>query len=93
MHEEIDLELFCDNTYSVYKHLQLIRQNLQKKRDKGVYDSALAVKGFMHAVNRGAKDYCGEFDFSYPWHKVFDITVRRNVAQEYVRRFEAEEDV
>jgi len=89
--EERELESYCDNTYAIYRHLQVVRKNLQRKVDKGTYDPKLAIKGFMHPVDAGAKSYCKEHGSpDYKWFEVFTKACRARVAVNYIREFEEE---
>ena len=60
-----------------YEHLL---RNYEKKRAKGVYDDALAVKGALHAVNAAAQSYARDHADARDWHKLFSTSDRAAVA-------------
>ena len=60
-----------------YEHLL---RNYEKKRAKGVYNSALAVKGALHAVNAAAQSYARDHADAREGHKLFSTSDRAAVA-------------
>jgi hypothetical protein len=57
-----ELYLFGSNDGELYRQqLRPIEINLKKKLDKGIYDSALAIKAWRHFADTCAKKYVQEF--------------------------------
>lgn len=85
-----ELQLYIDNDYQLYKSQFIpILKNYTKKMRKGVYDRKLAAKGFMHLLDRGAKQYVKEF--GSPGDKVqtmFPKKDRQKLAMQYAMQFE-----
>lgn len=86
-HEVRELEVWVENDSQIY-HSRLIPiyKNFQRKKANGTYNHELAVKGMMYAVNDSNKNYKKEFGYS------FTPSVRRAVARNMVKFFEAEYD-
>ena len=91
-HAARELELFTENEQSFYNQMYLpIIKNLTKKKNKGVYDSELAVKAFMHLVDEAAKKYVREFGATGERVRdVFNRATREQVAREFRDKFESE---
>ena len=81
-----DLELFLQNYWNSYKHLQDCIDNLERKVQRGTYDNERALKIFKYPVETAAKQYAylanGKREIGVtPWHKMFPVAVRREVEQ------------
>ena len=85
-----ELALYIDNDYQLYKSQFIpILKNYTKKMMKGVYDRKMAAKGFMHLLDRGARQYVKEF--GSPGDKVqtmFPKKDREKLALSYAMQFE-----
>jgi hypothetical protein len=93
--EARELENYITSDSDLYRtiHTPIIK-NLMRKRAKGAYSHDLAVKGFMHLVDEGAKKYVKEHDA--PGAKagdVFDRATRLEVAKSMTDYFETEADL
>lgn len=77
----------CARAMAQYEHLL---RNYEKKRAKGVYNSALAVKGALHAVNAAAQSYARDHADAREWHKLFSTSDRAAVAFMLIDDAEAE---
>ncbi len=83
-----ELKLYEENNYDLYKSSKVpIFKNLQKKKDKGVYDSEKAEKLFKYHADRSAKAYEKEYGGK------FTPADRRALARELREEFEAEYNV
>jgi hypothetical protein len=91
-HEATELKLYIDNDGNLYRQQTTsILKNLATKRARGDYKHELAVKLFGYLVESGAKKYAKEFGSpDQPWHKMFDVATRKQVAEELTRDFEVE---
>ncbi len=78
--ERVELALYIDNDGQLYPQKKAIIENMKRKIERGEYDPALAVKGWMHWVDAGAKKYCKEFGCEII--RTFPIAVRTAVAQD-----------
>lgn len=87
-----ELKLYIDNDADLYRRQRTpIDKNLVTKKARGQYKHDLAVKLFGYLVESGAKKYAKEFGTpDQPWHRMFDASTRRLVAEELARDFEAE---
>ena len=87
-----ELELFIDNDASVYhQKVEPILKNLSKKFAKDKYDQKLAVKGWMYAVELGARKYATQYGGGpKTWSTMFDKSTRILVAQELESKFRQE---
>ena len=83
-----ELELYIDNTYSLYKQKQSVQMNLLRKVKKGTYDPAQAPKLWMYFVDNGAKDYAK--GYSQSWHAMFPKPTREMVAVEFAKEFDSD---
>lgn len=85
-----ELQLYIDNDYQLYRSQFIpILKNYTRKMRKGVYDRKLAAKGFMHLLDRGARQYVKEF--GSPGDKVqtmFPKKDREKLAMQYAMQFE-----
>jgi hypothetical protein len=83
-----ELKLYIDNDGSLYRAMTTsILKNLVAKKARGQYKHDLAVKGFGYLTEAGAKKYAQEFGTG-PWHKMFDVSTRKQVAEKLTRDFE-----
>lgn len=81
--EQTELKLFIDNDGQLYRgQTTSIIKNLATKMAKGVYDRSKAEKLWMYLVESGAKKYSREFSDGKDWHKMFDMSDRRQIAKE-----------
>ncbi len=88
MQAATELEVYIANDGRLYEQItSSILKVLAAKKARGVYRHDLAVKGFGYLVEAGAKKYAQEFGSS-PWHKMFDVSTRKRVAEELARDFE-----
>jgi hypothetical protein len=88
-HAATELELFVENDGDLHRQMTTpIHKNLATKKARGEYQHDLAVKGFMHLMEAGAKKYAKEFGGT--WHQIFDVPTRRAVAERFAKEFETE---
>ena len=87
-----ELKLYVDNDYDLHRRQTTsILKNLATKKVRSQYKHDLAVKAFGHLVESGAKKYAKEFGSpTQPWHKMFDASTRKHVAEALTRDFEDE---
>ncbi|MBT3298765.1 hypothetical protein HN385_07575 [archaeon] len=82
-----ELKLYIDNDSRLYNGTYIpILKNLSKKKQKGKYNSSLAMKGFVYLVNDGAKKYVKEFGGND--RDIFPKRQRIMLAKDYVDEFE-----
>ena len=92
MHEAIDetakreLELWIDNTQSIYRQKLDIQKTLKVKVKRGKYNSSLAPKLWMYLVDRAAQSYVKEFGGSV--RQMFPKPLRLALATELAREYE-----
>tara|TARA_R100000231_G_C5301913_1_gene157806 strand:+ start:614 stop:1009 length:396 start_codon:yes stop_codon:yes gene_type:complete len=76
-----ELYLFALNDGDLYRQQrEHIEALLQKRFDKGDYDSAKAVKLWTYFAINAAKKYHKEFCGNGKWHKLFGVPIRLEVA-------------
>lgn len=87
-----ELHLFIENDGLLYRQqYQPIIKNLMTKKARGQYKHDLAVKAFGYLVESGAKKYAKDFGSpTQAWHKMFDVSARKDVAEELTKGFETE---
>lgn len=85
-----ELYLYFTNDARLMAQYEHLLRNYERKRGKGVYNSALAVKGALHAVNDAAKAYARDHADAATWHKLFDTSDRAAVALMLIDDAEAE---
>lgn len=87
-----ELELYIENTESIYKRMFVpICTNLIKKMQNKSYDSNLATKAFMNLVDEAAKGYAKEHgDKGAKWNDMFPMPMRKQVATKLKSEFEDE---
>ena len=90
--EARELHLYCENDGDIYRQrIEPIRKNLQRKLKRGVYDHEKAKKLWMYAADACAKKYAKEFGDSHqPWHKMFSMADRKEVAKEFADNYKQE---
>ena len=90
--ESHELFLFIENDEQLYRTMYMAMiKNLSKKKIKGVYDSELAIKGFMYLVEAGAKKYINENGSpGDKWFEMFDMESRKETAKDFRDKFERE---
>ena len=86
-----ELVMWINNAQIPYNQLQAVEKNMARKLSSGEYDSELAVKGFMYAVESGAKDYAREFGGK--WYKMFPKEIRLQAADDLRAEFETKVDL
>jgi len=81
-----ELELFIDNDGPLYRSAvrPMLRSQCAKKA-AGRWNKKRSITGWMHVVDAGAKKFTREENLPGPWHKVFPMAVRRQLAREYAR--------
>jgi hypothetical protein len=81
-HEAQELYLYIENTYSLYRQLESIIENIKRKAKKGNYDHKRAPKLWRYLVDNGAKSYAKEHAGGVKdAARMFPGKVRDNVAQ------------
>jgi len=79
-----ELTLYIENDATLYRQrIQPIIKNLARKMKKGTFDTELAQKGFMYAVEHGLKNYNKDFG---PGFKI-DKDTKKKVAQDLLDGF------
>ena len=90
--EARELTLYIENDADLHRqqHTPIVK-NLATKKARSQYKHDLAVKAFGYLVESGAKKYARAFGSpNQPWHKMFDASTRKQVAEELTRDFETE---
>lgn len=78
-----ELFLYITNDGDLYRQrITPIIKNMKSKLTKGKFDPTLAIKGFMYAVDDGAKKYVK--DYGGDVRSMFPKSVRMEVAKELV---------
>lgn len=87
-----ELDLYITNDGNLYRSMtQSIEKNMRRKHEKGTYSQELAVKGWMHLVDAGARQYIREFCGGVSKiSDVFPIAERRELAKQFEERFRTE---
>lgn len=81
--EARELYLFITNDGDIYRQrITPIIKNMRRKHKKGEYDQEKALKGWMYAVEDGAKKYHKDFGSGGTWNAMFPKSVRMEVAKE-----------
>lgn len=76
-----ELYLYASNDAATWRQVEAIARNYERKRAKGTYDSALAVKGLLYAAENAAKAYVRDHcDSATKWNKMFTPDDRATVA-------------
>lgn len=90
--EARELTLYIENDANLHRQQHVpILKNLATKKARSQYKHDLAVKLFGYLVESGAKKYAKDFGSpGQPWHKMFDVSTRKRVAEELTKSFEAE---
>lgn len=83
-----ELVQHIDNSREMVDAKVHVYKNLSRKKAKGVYDSALATKLFMHLATVAAKHYGKTHDLL--WNQAFTVAIRKEAAQILEREFEEE---
>lgn len=90
-HAANDLELYIANDADLQRQQGTsILKNLATKKVRSQYQHDLAVKLFGYLVESGAKKYVKDLRSTLPWHKMFDVSTRKLVAEELTKDFEGE---
>lgn len=83
-----ELELFIENDGQLYeRQTKSIQKNMAKKIAAGKYDPALAIVGWRHLVDEGAKKYHKEFGSGGKWSDMFNVPTRDAVARSMAEGF------
>lgn len=87
----VELDMYARNEGSIYPMRAAIEANLEKRfMGRGLYQTSRAIDAFMPFVERAAKMYAKEYANPSEWNKIFSVATRREVAREFVERFEVE---
>lgn len=74
-----ELHLYAMNDGETYRQsLTPIMDNMDGKRQRGIFDAEKAVKAFEYAAEYAARRYCREFGGA--WCGVFNAATRRAAA-------------
>lgn len=83
-----ELKLYEENDGQLYKSQKMpIYKNLDKKREKGTYDSELATKSFKNYSDNAGKKYTKEFGSRGEVNN-FTLADRRALARELTQEYE-----
>lgn len=82
--ESRELILFAENTYQVYKRIQEVIKNLEKKVKKGIYDPDKAVDLWFYVMTEASNLYYKEFGYR------FTVTERFTAAAEMENNYHEE---
>ena len=86
-----ELFIWISNDSDSYGAVEYMARNYERKRARGVYDSALASKGLAYAVERGARNYARSHCASErEWSIIFPPAIRRIVADQLRNHLESE---
>jgi len=87
-----ELLLYIENDADLYRQMYVPQiKNLKRKKEKGTYDSELAVKLFMYLANEGARKYIREHGTAGERvDSVFNKNTRMEVARQLRDNFEVE---
>ena len=84
-----EIVLYTTNDGTLYRQqAKSIIANLAKKKAKGVYNRALAVKGFVYLAESGIKKYKHEFDMV----ATFSASDKRSIAIHMLSHYQDEID-
>ena len=79
--ETQDLYLYALHDGDLYRQQrESIESNLQRKFNKGIYDSEKAARLWLYFADNAAQKYHKDFRLNGKWHKAFNIDVRRELA-------------
>lgn len=81
-----ELELYVDNNYSLYQRAEAIMANLERKVNRGVYDSSKAPKLWQYMIDEGARMYCKEFGGQVRY--MFPKVLREELSKQYAEAWE-----
>ena len=77
-----ELQLYIENDQKLYRQVESIVKNIQRKMKSGKYDHKKAPKLWMYVVDAGAKQYHKEYGTpGDKWTKMFDKQTRQAVAE------------
>ena len=77
-----ELQLYIENDQKLYRQVESIVKNIQRKMKSGKYDHKKAPKLWMYVVDAGAKQYHKEHGTpGDKWTKMFDKQTRQAVAE------------
>lgn len=85
--ESRELYVYAINLESVYRLIEYIESNLERKMAKGIYNSDKAIDAFYNAAEAAAAAYFKE------WGYKFNVNERFNAAIELRNAFEIEHDI
>lgn len=85
-----ELKLYEENNSQLYRSSKMpIYQNLDKKKEKGTYDSQKAEVLFKYHADRTAKSYQKEF-YGKKEGYTFSVETRKQLAKELKKEYEEE---
>ena len=77
-----ELQLYIESDQKLYRQVESIVKNIQRKMKSGKYDHKKAPKLWMYVVDAGAKQYVKEMGSpGDKWTKMFDKQTRQAVAE------------
>lgn len=76
-----ELFLYTVNNEMAVRQAECFIKNYRRKVEKGTYDSDKAVKGFIHVVQTGMKEYAREFGVSH-WYTLANTAERLECAKQ-----------
>ncbi len=80
-HEAQELYLYALNDSALYhQQREHVEANLQRRFDKGEYDSEKAAKLWLYFADTAAKKYHKQFCGNGKWFHMFNIDTRREMA-------------
>ena len=86
-----ELHLFASNDAAVWRAVEHLARNYERKRAKGAYNSDLARKGMAYPVEAAAKAYVRQqCDAATKWNVTFPPADRQAVAALLVDHLEGE---
>lgn len=85
--ESRELSVYAANVESVYRTLQAIESNLDRKIAKGIYNSDKAIDAFFTAAEAAAAAYFKE------WGYKFTVNERYNAAIELRNDYEIDRNI
>lgn len=77
--EARELEIYIANTAALWERVEHIARLYERKRAKGIYDSAKAAKGFTYVVREAAHSFSREFSTGRDGMAMFPKPVRDEV--------------
>jgi len=76
-----ELALYAANNERVWRAVEHVLRNYERKRARGTYCPTLARKGMLHPVEMAARDYAREYGApGDQWHHLFTPADRAQAA-------------